>query len=290
MGKRTSLFLTTALFLLQLPAVAFPLPEASISVTPPEIGQGEISLLTMPKNGDILPEVLWMGKNISLLSDNERSIWFSFIGADLTAEPGRYKVEIKDNHTPHYVMMSVFSRDYGVRRLNLPEKMVSLSADTLKRVRRESKRMEEIFSSPAEHPLWSGKWIRPVPGDIVGPFGRKSIINGMKRAPHSGVDFRAAEGTPVKAANRGKVVLVNDHFFSGLSVVIDHGGGIHSMYFHLDYSFVQVDQLIEKGDVIGLSGSTGRATGPHLHFGIRLNGNRINPINLLEISERLEAK
>lgn len=290
MKKGIYLFLTIALFLLQSPPVAFPLSEADISIIPSEIGQGEISFLTIFKSEEVIPEVLWMGKKISLVPDKEKGILFSFIGADLTTEPGRYKLEICGNNSSHKVMMNVLSKDYGTRRLNLPEKIVSLDAETLKRARKESKRMKEVFSSSAERPLWSGKWIRPVQGEIVGPFGRKSIINNMKRAPHSGVDFRAAKGTPVKATNKGKVVLVNNHFFSGLTVVLDHGGSIHSMYFHLDYSFVDVGQPIEKGDIIGLSGSTGRATGPHLHFGIRLNGNRVDPINLLEISERLEKK
>jgi len=290
MKKSIYLFLIIALFLLQSPSVVFSLSEADISIVPSEIGQGEIGFLTILKGGDVMPEVSWMGKKISLVHDNEESIWFNFIGADLTTEPGRYKLEISDNHNYHKVMMSVLSKDYGTIRLNLPEKMVSLDAETLKRARKESKRMKEVFSSSAERPHWYGEWLRPVPGKIVGPFGRKSIINNMKRAPHSGVDFRAAKGTPVKATNKGKVVLVNNHFFSGLTAVIDHGGGIHSMYFHLDYSFVNVDQSIEKGDIIGLSGSTGRVTGPHLHFGIRLNGNRVNPLNLIEISKSLEEK
>ena len=290
MKKSIYIFLIIALFLLQSPSVVLSLSELDISIVPSEIGQGEIGFLTILKNGEIMPEVLWMGKNISMVPDNEKGVWFSFIGADLTTEPGRYKLEISDKHNSHKVMMSVLSKDYGTRRLNLPEKMVSLDAETLKRARKESKRMKEVFSSSTERPLWSGGWIRPVSGKIVGPFGRKSIINNMKRAPQSGVDFRAAEGTPVKATNKGKVVLVNNHFFSGLTVVIDHGGSIQSMYFHLDYSFVNVDQSIEKGDIIGLSGSTGRATGPHLHFGIRLNGNRVDPLSLIEISKRLEKK
>ena len=120
------------------------------------------------------------------------------------------------------------------------------------------------------------------------PFGCRCIINDMERSPHSGVDLKASEGTPVKATNRGIVVLVADHFFSGLSVVIDHGGGMQSMYFHLSEVLVQAGELLEKGTIIGLSGSSGRVTGPHLHFGIRLNGGRVNPIKLIEISRRLE--
>lgn len=125
-------------------------------------------------------------------------------------------------------------------------------------------------------------------GTVVSPFGCRCIINGEERSPHSGVDLKAEQGTPVKATNRGKVALVADHFFSGLSVFIDHGGGIQSMYFHLSQVFVQVGQVVEKGTTLGQSGSSGRVTGPHLHFGIRLNGERVNPINLIEISGGLE--
>ena len=275
---------------LPLPGVAFPLPEAGIFVTPSEISQGEVSLLTIQKNGETMPKVLWMENKVALAFDKEKDIWFSFVGADLTTEPGSYKLEIDVNNNAHSKIISVLSKDYGARHLTIPEGMVSLKADTLKRVEEESRRMNELFMSSTESPVWSGKWIRPVSGTVVSLFGCKSIINDMERAPHSGIDLKASEGTRVRAANKGKVVLVEDHFFSGLSIVIDHGGGIHSMYFHLSRSFVQVDQFVEKGVVIGLSGSSGRITGPHLHFGIRLNGKRINPVNLMEISERLEKQ
>jgi murein DD-endopeptidase MepM/ murein hydrolase activator NlpD len=166
--------------------------------------------------------------------------------------------------------------------------MVELDHDTLQRVLREISTVKQVFMTPSEDPLWWGRWTRPLPGTIVSPFGCKNIINDMERSPHSGVDLKTAVGTPIKATNRGLVALVAEHFFSGKSIVIDHGGGIFSMYFHLSHISVRVGELVEKGDPIGLSGSSGRVTGPHLHFGIRLNGRRINPLTLIEISKTLE--
>lgn len=260
-----------------------------IIVTPSKIDQGEIGLVSIKGKG-AEPEVTWMGKRITLVADRRNEAFSGFIGADLTTRPGRYtlKVSYPNKNNPHLIQISVLSRDYGIRRLTLPREMVELDAHTLKRVLEEIRVVTELFMRPAGRLLWRGKWIRPVAGTVVSPFGSRRIINGMERSPHSGVDLKAPEGTAVKAANRGRVALVADHFFSGLSVFIEHGGGIQSMYFHLSRALVQVGQVVEKGAPVGLSGSSGRATGPHLHFGIRLNGERVNPLNLIELSGRLE--
>jgi murein DD-endopeptidase MepM/ murein hydrolase activator NlpD len=284
-------FLVVVLFLFFLsPAETRPSSGLDVTLTPSTIGQGEVALLFIKKLGKAKPTVIWMGKKITLVSDNKNEAWAGFIGADLTTKPGRYKIKISlsGSNRPHVITVSVISRDYGSRRLTLPKKMVELDSDTLKRVQEESKTVKELFISSGKNPLWMVKWIRPLPGMIVSPFGCRRIINGMERSPHSGVDLKAAECDPIKAANRGTVVLVAHHFFSGLSIIIDHGGDIQSMYFHLSKDFVKVGQLVEKGAIIGLAGSSGRVTGPHLHFGIRLNNGRIDPIKLIEISGRLE--
>jgi len=260
------------------------------TLTPSTIGQGEVALLSVTNLGNTKPTVVWMGKTITLLPDNISETWAGFIGADLTTKPGRYKITITfpGSNRPHVLPVEVLSRDYGTRRLTLPKKMVELDSDTLKRVRKESKAVKRLFIHSDKSPLWVGRWIKPVPGNIVSPFGCRSIINGMKRSPHSGVDLKAAVGDPIKATNRGTVVLVEHHYFSGLSVVIDHGGDIQSMYFHLSKDYVEVGQVVKKGTIIGLAGSSGRVTGPHLHFGIRLNNERIDPIKLIKISGELE--
>ena len=261
-----------------------------VTLTPSTIGQGEVALLSVQKLGKTRPTVIWMGKKIILLSNNNNKAWVGFIGADLTAKPGRYKIitTFSDSNRPHVITVGILSRDYGTRLLTLPKKMVELDPDTLKRVRGESKVVKRLFVSSGKRPLWSGKWIMPVPGITVSSFGRRCIINGVERSPHSGVDLKASVGDPIKATNRGTVVLVAHHFFSGLSVFIDHGGDIQSMYFHLSKHFVRVGQVVKKGRIIGLAGSSGRVTGPHLHFGIRLNNVRIDPIKLIEISGGLE--
>jgi murein DD-endopeptidase MepM/ murein hydrolase activator NlpD len=120
----------------------------------------------------------------------------------------------------------------------------------------------------------------PTEGSVQYTFGRRRVINGQPRNPHTGEDISAPQGAPVAAINYGTVRLVADQFFSGKSVVIDHGLGLYSMYFHLSEIAVRVGDLVAKSQVIGAVGATGRASGPHLHWGVRLNGARVNPLSL----------
>jgi murein DD-endopeptidase MepM/ murein hydrolase activator NlpD len=268
-------------------ADAQPLTESDIELHPPAIGQGDVALLTIQKKGKRRPEVTWCGKEISVVLDSSNGKWIAFLGADLTTTPGEYTLTTWLEDEILRKQIQVVNKDHGIRRFTVPREMEALDPSTLERVQEESKRMRDILSVSHGQPLWQGSWIRPVSGGIVSPFGRRTIINDLERSPHSGVDLKAAEGTPIRAANRGRVMLVADHFFGGLSVVIDHGGGIHSMYFHLSDVSAKASQIVEKGELIGLSGSSGRVTGPHLHFGIRLHGDRVSPLRLIELSTGL---
>ena len=214
--------------------------------------------------------------------------WFSGGGFKFGARDLSPAREALSRAREKRVMIKVVKKDRGVRRLTLPKKMVDLDAQTLERVREESKVMKEALDAPVSIPMWNGPFLKPVEGEVVGPFGRRSIINDQPRAPHSGVDLKAPQGTPVKAMNRGRVILTADHFFSGKSVVIDHGGGILSMYFHLHEIMVKINDETTKGQTIGLVGATGRATGAHLHLGVRVNGARVDPLSLTELSRELE--
>ncbi len=275
-----------AVFLLSS-ADALPLAGSDIELHPSAIGQGEVAILSIQKEGKARPEVTWRGKEITVLLDSSNGMWTAFLGADLTTVPGGYTLQVRhdDEVLTRHVM--VLSTDHGTRRFRVPREMEALDPRTLERVQEESKVMRELLSISHAQPFWRGRWIMPVTGRIMSPFGCRTFINDLERSPHSGVDLKAAEGTSIKAANRGQVVLVADQFFGGLSIVIDHGGGIHSMYLHLSKVSVIAGQVVGKGDIIGLSGSSGRATGPHLHFGIRLNGERVNPLHLIELSEEL---
>lgn len=265
------------------------MPPYTISFSSSIIPQGDVTLIKIKvKNGEI-PHVTWMNKKIHLLQNDQKTEWYGFLGVDLTAEPGPYKVAVKiwPSGYDQLLNMKILGKDYGIRRLILPKNMVDLDARTLQRVKKEARIMKKLWEAPPSNPLWSGPFLRPISGEVVGPFGRRSIINNQPRSPHSGIDLKADRGTPVMAINNGRVVLTADHFFSGSSIVIDHGGGIQSMYFHLEKILVQQGQMVKKGDVIGLVGSTGRATGPHLHWGIRVNGARVDPLRFIDLSRQL---
>ncbi len=144
--------------------------------------------------------------------------------------------------------------------------------------------LHRSFESLLPNPLWNSEFIEPVKGRISGRFGSRRIINGKPKRPHSGEDIAAPTGTTVVAINSGMVRLTIDHFFTGKGVILDHGLGLFSMYFHLSVVDVMQGQIVEKGQPIGKVGATGRATGPHLHWGVRLYGSRINPYSLLKVS------
>ncbi len=141
--------------------------------------------------------------------------------------------------------------------------------------------MTRLWSITSEQRWWEAPFVAPVPGAITSPFGLRRVINGSPRSPHSGVDLRAAEGVDIVATNHARVGRVDDFSFNGKSVVLDHGGGLYTMYFHLSEFRVKEGSQVRKGEVIGLAGMTGRVTGPNLHWGARLNGARVDPFELL---------
>lgn len=269
---------------------AKPTKQSSVHISSSRIPQGGTSIITIQTVQGKHPIVTWLTRQVHLVPDSNKTRWQGFLAADLKERPGRYEavVSIDPFVQEIKVAVEILAKDYGVRRLTLPKDMVELDDKTLERVLKEQRKMKGLWEEPYPTPLWSGRFLRPVPGKIIGPFGTRSIINDQPRSPHSGVDLRGQTGTPIKAINHGKVVLTDDYFFSGKSVVVDHGGEILSMYFHLEKILVHYGEIVEKGQVIGLVGSTGRASGPHLHWGIRLNGARVDPMMFMELSQQLE--
>ena len=162
---------------------------------------------------------------------------------------------------------------------------VELSADDLARSQRESRELDRIFSSTTRERLWQGGFQSPVPGrKASGSFGKRRIFNNQPRSPHSGEDFSAPTGTPVLATARGRVALAKDLFFLGKTVILDHGFGLYSFYGHLSSLGVEPGTNVQSGTVIGKVGATGRVTGPHLHWGVRLGDARVNPMELLALA------
>jgi hypothetical protein len=271
-------------------AVALGKPE--ITVLSDSIFQGDVGLLTVQIPDGDSPQVQWMNRDLFMVPSDDGASWIGFFGADLKLKPGSYPLVVRTASTGFRkeIDVTVLSKDYGVRRLTLPKEMVELDAPTLERAKRETAIMKDVLQAPPGPPLWKGPFVKPLSGEVVGNFGQASIINGLPRSPHSGVDLKAEIGTPVVSINSGRVALTGEYFFNGLFVVIDHGGAIESMYFHLEKILLQEGDRVEKGQVLGLVGATGRATGPHLHFGIRVNGARIDPLQFMKVNEAMERQ
>ncbi len=162
--------------------------------------------------------------------------------------------------------------------------------EELDRIRRESKRVREIFAALNPEKIWHSSFQSPVPGAPTSGFGKRSILNGQPRSPHTGTDFDADEGTPVKSPNTGKVILVSPLYYSGNTVILDHGQGLYSYFAHLSRFAVAEGDRVSPGELVGYVGATGRVTGPHLHWTVRLNGTRIDPLSLIAILSDQDAQ
>ena len=252
-----------------------------IALSPKKAGPGDILLITV-KNEDGPVEGTFNGKKIFF--NPSKNSYKAVVGIDLNAEPGRYTLELTINGRTTSRGVTIVKKKYPLQRLKLPEDKVTLSPENEARAEREQKEMAAIW--PVESVRdWNGNFSDPLPGkEITTFFGMRRIINNIPKNPHTGVDLSAEEGEPVRAPNDGVAVLVEEQFFSGNSVVLDHGQGIHTMFFHLSKVNVHPGQAVRKGDIIGFVGSTGRVTGACLHWGVRVQGARVDPLELIHLN------
>ena len=246
--------------------------------------QGQVLWINVPvSHPEAKVSAIFFKRTIPFFQQSDTS-FAGIVGIDMEDPPGLQELSItvhSNTGTDHLrYSLLIIKEDYTVQHLTLPKDKVDLDAKTLKRVQQEKKELAEAFHHVGARPLWNGHFLEPVNGKITGVFGSRRVINGQSRRPHSGEDIAAPKGTPVQAINKGIVVKTVDHFFSGKGVVLDHGVGLFSMYFHLPEIDVSSGQTIQKGEALGKVGASGRATGPHLHWGIHLNGSRINPYAL----------
>ena len=278
--------LSMCIFLI-LMAAAHPVPGATELISPNgPVSQGEVVQITLTglEDGSEV-KGLWQSQPLEFFEVKEKE-YRSLLGIDFRLTPGTYPLEVEvdspgNSPATYRTSIEVAKKEFGEQSLTLPENMVTLDAKTLKRVRKEAAEFKKLWDVHTPKKYWYGNFVLPLPGKLSTPFGLGRILNGEPRSPHSGVDLRAKLGEPVRAANHGRIVLVGDFFFHGKAVVIDHGWGLYTMYFHLSKVKVSEGDLVGKGYVIGLAGSTGRATGPHLHWGVRLEGARVDPFALM---------
>lgn len=208
--------------------------------------------------------------------------FYTLIGVDMEAKPGRYPIEVDLGARQVRLGLRVMDANFPVQRLTLPPSQVFPDSRAQARIEREDGLRNERWSRWETVRHWEGTFIRPLDGEMK-RFGHRRIINDTPRSPHTGVDISAETGTPVLAPAGGRVILTGDFFFTGKSIYIDHGHGLISMYFHLSRVDAADGNIVVRGQVIGAVGATGRVTGPHLHWGVRYRGTRINPESLLNL-------
>jgi hypothetical protein len=213
-----------------------------------------------------------------------------WIGVDLEQPPGPLDVVVEGiagagRPVRATARLLVLDAAYPVQRLTVSRTFTELDRATLDRVNREKAVLDRLWERWTPERLWRAPFRPPLDGVAQATgFGVRRIVNGEPRAPHTGADFAAPAGAPVLAANAGTVALAEEHFFAGKALVLDHGQGAYTMYFHLQAFLVGPGQRVDRGEAVARVGSTGRVTGPHLHWGARLNGARINPAALLHLT------
>lgn len=270
---------------------ADPLPNAQPLDSHYSGKQGQILVVKIPNEGGVTRvQGTFLGRSFSFFPDTrpeEPNEFVGLLGIDLQDEPGIHELTVEIQTAGQSQKISyrvqVLKEQYHVERLTLPKNKVDLDKKSLARWKREQAQVKTMLANDSQTKFWQGGFVEPVAGKRTGIFGSVRIMNGQARNPHNGEDIGAPLGTEVVATNDGIVRLTVDHIFSGKGVFVDHGLGLFSMYFHLSKVLVKEGDLVRVGEVVGEVGATGRATGPHLHWGVKLNGARVNPYALLEL-------
>ncbi|MEW6109557.1 MAG: M23 family metallopeptidase [Nitrospirota bacterium] len=251
-------------------------------VQPSEVSQGGAFAIII--SGEEIPKM-------PAAALNKKSFYFSPCGdgcfiavgaVDMDTEPGEYSILVETSGGDTNLKLVVKHTAFPAAEMTLPDDKVFLSPEDLERAVKEEEKLKLIWQSVNAR-LWDGDFIMPLQNNISTAFGTKRIINNKKTSIHRGMDIRGKQGDGVKASNRGRVVLAEELFFGGNTIVLDHGQGIFTIYMHLSAFNVGPDDLVSKGDIIGFVGSSGRSIGPHLHFGVKVLDINTDPLSVMRL-------
>jgi murein DD-endopeptidase MepM/ murein hydrolase activator NlpD len=230
----------------------------------------------------------WLKHEVVFTRSPEGNHWYALAGIDVEQAPGNYVLELTATATDGRSFetkqdVAVLPAHYKTTTLHVEEKYVQPDAATLQRIAADKVVKDAAYAHLISEPLWSGSFRSPVPFTATDSFGTRRMFNGELASIHRGTDFHAPSGTPVLAANDGLVIIAHPMFYEGNLVVVDHGQQVTTQYMHLSKIEVKVGDRVTKGQRLGLSGATGRVTGPHLHLGARWGGESVDPVILLHL-------
>ncbi|WP_263416100.1 M23 family metallopeptidase [Terriglobus albidus] len=228
----------------------------------------------------------WLGKEVGFFPANDRRIWYALAGADVEQEPTSYPISIGGIYAGGAPLnttqeIQITAANFHSSTLSVAKAFIAPSPAAQRQMERDAAAKKRAFASSVSQPLWSGSFAAPVASRVFDNFGDNRIFNGKKVSIHRGSDFPARPGTAVHALNSGRVVLARRMFLEGNCVIIDHGNQLFSIYMHFSRLQVKAGEMVKKGQLLGLSGATGRVTGPHLHVSLRWGGENLNPAALL---------
>ena len=278
------------IFILSLPSHALPW---TVHSQPARLLNGAPVLFQVkpPSKLDSLTGT-WLGHQLTFSYNSSTKTWFALAGVSIETNPGKYTLDLSGERAPSKSSLK-FSRTFLVARANYPKIKVQLAVEKkfteptpeqLKEIDEGKKVKDDYLNRVTPDREWHGNFAAPVDAATSDVFGSQRIFNGVAQRPHFGLDYRVPTGTPVAAMNGGTILLARFLYFEGNCVVIDHGQGLLTLYFHLSEIKVKERDPVKRGEEIGLSGGTGRATGPHLHVAVRWLGTYLDPARLIQLS------
>ena len=289
---RSSWRILAAFLLLVIPgigAVQLQAQPAAVKLTPALVEAGSPVLIHVEAPQTARIDGDWMGRALEFFPGRDGHGWFALAGVDVEAAvgPSRLRINVKlegggDEDLSRTV--EIHAAHYRTGSLTVAPKFVEPSAEELKRIKAEADLKAKVFAATAHEPLWTGNFRAPVTAAPTASFGTRRMFNGKLASTHKGMDFRARPGTQVRAGNSGVVVLARPLYYEGNCVVIDHGLGLFTMAMHLSRMDVREGEQVTTGERLGLSGATGRVTGPHLHWAVRWEGAYLDPAKLLRMN------
>lgn len=255
--------------------LSFPVAITAAQLPEQSLVPGGIAVIELE---NIAPRVFYEKRKVLVIENNNH--WFALVGIPLSANPGQHQIVVKnEDRSTRIVPFTVAAKEYPSQYITIKNKrMVNPNPEDLERIKKERIPINKALHTWTEKFVVDADFLVPVDGRLSSPFGLRRFFNKQPRKPHSGLDIAAPKGTPIKAPASGVVINSGNYFFNGNTVFLDHGQGLITGYFHMNEIKVETGRSLERGDVLGTVGETGRVTGPHLHWNVYLNRTKVDPM------------